>query len=435
MLIVAPMGAGKTLSTLTVLSELVQSGQVRNALIIAPKRVAQSVWVQEASRHGIPLNIRYCEKAVDVKLHLYERLPRGTVPHWVCVCSITRIDEIPHGCWDCVIMDESTLFKNHASKRSKEVRRICNGVPWRIGLTGTPIHNGYEGLWHQCKIIDGGLALGKTLGEFRRRYCYAKYKVNAVVTVYDIAPERVSQLMLDCRNVIYVVRHSAKLPDLLYKDIEVELPATAMRNYREFEQTNVLTFEQEQGEAPYDTPKSLLAFCRTSLGIKLRQYASGTIYLDDVTTGRRPFVDVHREKVRALGELLEAHADFGGVLVAYQFQSELEVLTEHFPDARRIETEQDIKDWNAGKIKVAFVHPASVGHGLNLQYGGHVLVWYTLTYDGELYAQLNKRLHRSGQTEPVSIVHLIAKGTIDSRVLGVLRGKERTASAFVNGEL
>lgn len=420
-LIVAPMGAGKTLATLTATAALIVREGLKNILIIAPKRVASSVWSQEAATFNMGLNVRYCEKALDVKLFLV-----SPEPHKVCVCSVTRIKEIPHGCWDCVIIDESTLMKHKQSLRSKEARRICNKVPHRILLSGTPVHNGYIGLWHQCFLLDGGAALGRTLGEFYRRYCRVKYKVNGVVSIYEVDPAQVDQLMSDCRHLVYIVKNSVALPECLYKNVYIDLPKRRMTEYKTFEETNVLAFEKENGGKPYGgDEKTFLAFSRTSLGMKLRQFASGCVYLDDTN---ETYDVVHTEKIEALKDLRESYD--GGLLVAYGFKSEYEELKKAFPTARRLDTPQDIADWNARKIGMALVHPASVGHGLNLQFGGSVVVWYSLTYDAELYAQLNKRLHRSGQKETVSIIHLIARGTIDEKVLKILQRKESDAETF-----
>lgn len=420
-LVIAPMGAGKTVSTLTALATLIARGDVKNALIIAPKRVATSVWAQEVEKYDMGLNIRFCKDALALKLFLLEPLS-----HRVAVCSVTRIDEIVHGCWDCVIMDESTLFKHKQSKRSKEIRRICNKVPRRIELSGTPIHNGFEGLWHQCFLLDGGAALGKSLTAFRSTYCREKYRVNGVVTVYEINPIMIPQLVNDCRHLVHVVNHNAKLPPILYKNIEIELSAKKRKEYDFFERENVLTYETQSGDSPYASEKTVLAFCRTSLGAKLRQFASGCLYADE---SNKTYDVIHNYKIEALKEIVEGFD--GGILVAYQFKSECEELKKHFPKARKVETDEDIKDWNDGKIPIALVHPASVGHGLNLQFGGHVLVWFSLTYDAELYAQLNKRLHRSGQTETVSVLHLITKDTIDEKVLRVLQNKESNAEIFI----
>lgn len=421
-LIVAPMGAGKTVSTLTALAALVARGDVKNAIIIAPKRVAKSVWVQEVEKYDMGLNIRFCDRALDVKLFLIE-----PASHHIAVCSVTRIDEIPHGCWDCVILDESTLFKHKASKRSAEARRICHKVPRRIELSGTPIHNGFEGLWHQCFLLDGGAALGRSLTVFRQTYCREKYRVNGVVTVYEIDPYMVDALIADCKHLVHVVNSNAKLPPILYKDIRVTLPAKRRAEYDVFEETNVFAYQQENAADPYSgEPKTLLAFCRTSLGMKLRQFASGILYMDENSD---TYEVVHTRKIEALKEIVEGYD--GGILVAYQYISEYKELKKAFPKARKLETDEDIKKWNKGEIPMALVHPASVGHGLNLQFGGHVLVWFSLTYDAELYAQLNKRLHRSGQTETVSVLHLITEGTIDEKVLNVLQTKEANADRFL----
>lgn len=420
-LIVAPMGAGKTISTLTALSTLISRGDVKTALIIAPKRVAMSVWAQEAENLGAHLNIKFCKTALDIKLHLLD-----PAPHCVAVCSVTRIDEIPHGCWDCVIMDESTLFKHKASKRSKEIRRICNKVPYRIELSGTPIHNGFEGLWHQCFLLDGGAALGKSLTSFRGRYMREKYKVNGVVSVYEIDPIRVPEIIRDSKHLVHVVNNNAKLPPILYKDIMIELPKTQMKTYRQFERDALLTYVTTTGNEAYSSVKTLLALCRASLGMKLRQYASGCIYMDD---DYRTYTKIHDKKIEALKDIRETYD--GGILVAYQFNCEYEELKKQFPGAKKLETDADIRAWNDGEIDMALVHPASVGHGLNLQFGGHVLVWFSLTYDAELYAQLNKRLHRSGQIDTVSVLHLVASNTIDEKVLGVLHNKEFNANEFI----
>lgn len=421
-LVVAPMGAGKTLSTLVALREMiVESGrEVDNVLILAPKRVAQNVWVQEALGYNLGLNIRYCDRALDVKLFLLT-----PANHHVCVCSVTRIDEIPHGCWTTVVLDESTLFKHHRSKRSKEVRRICNRVPCRIALTGTPVHNGVEGLWHQCFILDGGKALGRTLGEFRRRYMRIKYQVNGVVSVFEADPAMFPQLLRDSRGVVYRVDADVKLPDCFFKTIEIDFGKRLLSEYRTFEETNVMLYKEETGKDAFAEDKAIVAFSRTSLGMKLRQFASGTVYVDETHSS---YVVKHRLKIDMLKDIVESRER--GILVAYQFKCEEKELRAAFPTARRIDTQRDVDDWNAGRIDVALVHPASVGHGLNLQFGGNTLVWFSLTYDGELYSQLNKRLHRTGQKDPVSVVHLIAKGTIEERILKILQRKEQTANSF-----
>lgn len=424
LLVVAPMGAGKTLATLTAIYELTKStaSRVRRVLILAPKRVAQCVWVQESQQFfGTSLNIRYCERAADVKLHLIT-----PAPHHIAVCSVTRIDELPHGCWDMVVMDESTLFKHKRANRSTEARRICNGVVRRVALTGTPIHNGHEGLWHQCFLLDAGKALGRTLTEFRNRYEYIKYRVNGVVSVYELDPARFPALLRDVRPLVHVVNPTIDLPECLYKTVRIEMPEAQMKQYRKFEAENVTTFEEQTGTQAYsEDPKTLVAFSRTSLGMKLRQFASGLVYTDE---SHKSYTVAHTAKLTFLKDF--AGTVDGNIIVMYQFQSELAELKKTFPAGRQLTDDKDVEDWNKGKIRVAFAHPASIGHGLNLQFGGHTMIWFSLTYDAELYAQANKRLHRSGQSQPVSIVHLITKDTIEERVLKILQKKEDSAKTF-----
>jgi len=390
---------------------------IKNVLIIAPKRVAHSVWVQESEDCDMGLNIRFCKLALDIKMFLLE-----PETHHVAVCSVTRIDEIPHGCWDMVIIDESTLFGNKMSKRSKEVRRICKQVKRRVLLTGTPVHGGYEKLWHQIFLLDGGKALGTSLTKFREKFMRVKYTVKGVVTIWEMNPQTLLELHNSIRHLVYVVRDSVKMPEALYKTIHVDLPIKRRAEYDEFERESILDFKEDSGEL---TDKTLVAFAASSRGIKLRQLASGCVYADETNT---TFSVTHKEKIEALKEL-RSLVD-SPLLVVYAFQSELTTLRKTFPDAKKLDTDQDIKDWNAKKIPVALVHPASVGHGLNLQFGGYTVVWYSLTYDAELYAQVNKRLDRRGQTFIVSILHLIARGTIEEKILKVLRKKESIAEEF-----
>lgn len=417
-MIVAPMGAGKTLATLHALEQL---PELRRVLVIAPKRVAQSVWVQEAEKFQSSLHVRFCLRALDVKLFLMEPSDRK-----LCVCSVTRIGEIPHGCWDAVILDESTLFKHPRSIRSKQARRICNKVPYRILLTGTPIHNGYEGLWHQCLLVDGGAALGRSLTEFRRRYERVKFQVNGVVSVYEVDPQKTHLLAQDCRPIVCVVRNYVALPPILYKTIAVALPDAVLARYKDFEASSVLTYREQTGTDAFDgKERTLIAFSRASLGLKLRQFASGFLYTDEQCV---QYQRLHRAKIETLRDIAEAQDR--PILVAYQFRSELAELQASFPRSRTLDTAADIEEWNAGCIPMGLVHPQSCGHGLNLQDGGCTLVWFSLTYDAELYAQLNKRLHRRGQCDTVSILHLVAAATIDERIMKVLLKKQTEANMF-----
>lgn len=453
LLISSPMGSGKTLATLTALDTLIFREGVRNVLIIAPKRVARSVWAQEARKYKLGLNCTFCDRALDFKFFLME-----PTHHRVAVASVTKIDEIPHGCWDMVIVDESTLFGNKMAKRSREARRIMNRVPRRVLLTGTAVHRGYEKLWHQIFLLDGGAALGKSLTSFRSTYMRIKYQVNGVVTVWEINPDMLPILHNRVRDLVYVPEVDVKLPPVFYKNIFVDLPEKRMAEYKAFETTAVLQFREDIEAAyrestektltlhgsqagmardmaskikythkdPYTDTKTLVAFAASSKGVKLRQLATGCVYADETN---KTYSVTHREKIEALREIVETTE--GGVLVAYQFISEYEELRKAFPMARRLDTAEDIAAWNRGEIKIVVSHAQSLGHGLNLQHGGSVVVWYSPTYDAEIYAQFNARLPRPGQTaDAVSVLHLVSRGTIEEKMLTIVAQREHVAEKF-----
>lgn len=416
LLLVSAMGSGKTVSTLVAVRQLVDSGEVRNVLIIAPKSVAFGVWPDENEQHGIGLNLRYCYRERDIVNFMAEQNC-----HHVCVCSVTMIAEIPHKGmhWDMVILDESTLFKHKSSARSKEARRLCNGVYRRLLLTGTPIHNGYENLWHQMFLLDGGKALGKSLTSFRVRYMYESHKISGVVTVYKVRPGMDEVILKDTAHLIYVADYDLELTGLMYKNIYVELPEKVYTSYIALDTIGVTRLDDTK----------LVAYSQSAEGAKLRQIASGQVIPTTENPKNAGYKVAHREKLNAVRDIASTASD--GVLVAYQFKGELAELRKAFPDARTITCKEDIVAWNNGEIPVALVHPDSVGYGLNLQYGGCTVVWYTLTLNGELYAQLNKRLHRPGQTQPVTVVHILTRSTIDIPILKMLERKQAEADKFV----
>lgn len=445
LLVVAPMGSGKTISTNVAIGlEVFTKPDIKNVLIIAPKRVAMSVWVQENEKYSMGLNMRFCLRALDIKLFLSE--PDS---HHVCVCSVTRISEIPHGCWDWIISDESTLFGNKSSKRSWHMRRLCTknitpklkGLPeyWPLAdhrvkkktlLTGTPIHGGYEKLWHQIFLLDGGSALGTSLTSFRENFMRVKYQMAGVTTVYEMREELIPRLWRAISHLVYIVRANVKLPPILYKDIPINLPDKRLKEYAIFENESVLRFREETGTNALDgSVKSLVTFAQSAHGSKLRQLASGCVYVDE---SKDKYSVTHTEKIEAVKEILDYYD--GGILIAYNFTSEYKEVCKHFPFARKLETSADIADWNAGKIRIAIGHSMSLGHGLNLQFGGSTILWYSPTYDAELYAQFCARVARSGQVNPVSILHFITFGTIDEKINKVLNKKILTANEFLKNE-
>lgn len=421
LLLISPIASGKTLSVLTALMSQSYLGRIKNALIIAPKRVAMSTWVQEARKFGMPYNIAFCKTSADIKLHLMQD------GFNVCVCSVTRIKDIPHGCWDMVVGDESSLFGNKKSDRSKEARRICNGVQRRVLMTGTLAYGGFEKLWHQVFLLDAGKSLGKTLTEFRTRYMQVKYNLPGKVTVYELRAGADTEIYEAIKHITHVVKKGADMPEALHEVRYIDLPPSRLSEYQQFERDSVLRFKEEEGKEAFASDKTLVAFASSTRGIKLRQLASGYVYTDVERTAYSAF---HNAKMEALKEIIET-AD-RGVMVAYEFISEYQELKKCFPNARKLETPKDIEDWNAGRIHVVLCHRQSLAHGLNLQFGGSTLVWFTPDYDAETVDQLNGRLVRPGQTDIVSIIYLLARDTIDSRVLRIALNKIDKAKSFIN---
>lgn len=421
LIINAPMGAGKTISTLTALTALILRGELTNVLIVAPKRVALSVWAQEVEKFAMPLNLRVCKRGTDAMLYLCEPLT-----HRIAVMSVTRIAEIPHGCWDCVVVDESTLYGNYKSQRSAEMRRIIKDVPRRVLLTGTPVHGGYEKLWHQIALVGGASLIGKNITAFRNRWMMEQGSVRGVYSRWVMNPTMIEPLMQAVKPLVYIAGIDVELPPVLHKDVILDMTRARMDEYKKFEHTSYLTFREEKGvDAQSGGLKELAAFAASARGSKLRQLATGCVYADETND---TYSVTHAVKIEALRELREGYD--GGLLVAYQFKSELKELKKAFPEGKTLDGAAEIDAWNRGEISMLFTHAMSAGHGLNLQFGGHVVVWYSPTYDAEVYAQFNARLPRRGQTNTVSIIHLLMRSTIEQRVRQALISKENVARNF-----
>ena len=318
--------------------------------------------------------------------------------------------------YDTIVIDELSSFKNAGSIRFKSLRKVRPYVDRVIGLTGTPVPNSYIDLWSQIFLLDRGERLEKTLTKFRQKYCQTITR--PTFTEYKIRPESVKEI--DTAIADICISMSAKdylqLPPVTYIDRPVVLTIKEKAAYEEMAREAVLEYRD----------KTIMAVNAAAVTNKLLQIANGCVYDEE---GRAN--TIHDQKLDELEQLIEEAAG-QPVLVYYSFRSDLARIKGRFPQARMLDTDQDIKDWNEGKIPIFLAHPASAGHGLNLQDGGSVIIWFGLTWSLELYQQANARLNRQGQKKPVRIYHIIAKDTIDERVLKVLQMKDNNQAALLD---
>lgn len=411
------LGLGKTVSTLTAVLDLIESFSVHKVLVIAPLRVANSVWAQEVRKwdHLKSLRVSVCTGAAKNRLAALQMdadvyvINRENV-EWLVEQYGTRWP------FDMVVIDESSSFKNASSKRFKAMRRVLPYTNYMVLLTGTPSPNGLIDLWAQIYLIDFGQALGRTMTSYKQRFFEQDYMG------YNFEPREGSDKSIQNLISPFTVHMSAEdyldLPSRIDLTIKTQMPEADLKRYKDFERS--LLAELEDGEV-------VEAMTAAVLANKLLQYANGSLYTDD----KRNWSEIHKTKLDALAEILEDNAG-ENVLVSYNYKFDLERLLKRFPDAVVLDKEQSTIDrWNAGEIKMLLAHPASAGHGLNLQSGGSLIVWFGLTWSLEYYLQFNARLHRQGQTKPVRVIHIVTENTIDERVLSVLMSKERTQNSLL----
>lgn len=420
-------GLGKTVSTLTAIQELREMGFIDKVLIIAPKKVAQVTWKDEINNwehlKGLRISVidgtaaqRRAAMMADADIYT---VSRDNVVWLVVEHGGVKLP------YDMVVIDELSSFKNYASKRFKALRRVRKFIPRVVGLTGTPAPNGLIDLWAQMFLIDEGKRLGKTITDYRDRFFTAGRRNGGIVYQWDLkspaeeTEQKISDLIKDI-CISMSAEDYLKMPDkLMYYD-RVKLSDKDFKAYKTFEREQVLEFI-ESGE-------TITAASAAALSNKLQQFANGAMYDAD-----RKVLQLHDEKVEKLKELVEA-ANGQPVLVAYSFKHDLDKIMEALKEYKpvKLEKPEQIADWNAGKINVLVTHPASAGHGLNLQKGGHIMIWYGLTWALELYQQFNARLYRQGQKKPVSIHHIIATDTVDEKIIKSLDGKDTTQRSLMD---
>ena len=413
------MGMGKTVSTLTAINELKYNyWQIDKVLVIAPLRVAKMTWSDEVQqwRHLQNLKVsivcgdlKQRKKALTVKADIYT-INRENVP-WLVSYLGRKWD------FDMVVIDESSSFKNHRSQRFKALRRMRPLISRIVELTGTPAPNGLMDLWSQIYLLDGGKRLGRTITQYRQMYFYPGQSSGHIVFNYEPKENAKQEIYKKIADICVSLKSEdyLNLPDVIYNKVYVRLPDKILQQYREFEKELVLDM----------TGDTITASSAAVLTGKLLQFASGAIYNED-----KQAVFIHDAKLDALEEICEI-SEGKNIMVMYWYQHDAVRLLDRFPDARVLKSVQDLRDWNEGKIKMALLHPASAGHGLNLQHGGNIIVWFSITWNLELYQQANKRLHRPGQKNKVIIHHLIAKNTEDERVMQALTDKAGGQNAML----
>jgi len=412
------MGLGKTVSTLTATADLLDGCMVDRVLVIAPLRVANAVWSQEARdwSHLRRLKVVVCTGSERQRLTALQKtsdvyvINRENVP-WLVEHYKTKWP------FDAVIIDESSSFKSQAAQRWKALRRVLPMIDYMVLLTGTPAPNSLLDLWAQQYLIDQGAALGKTFTAYKQRFFDADF-MGYKFSPKAGAAEKIHALLADSW-ISMAASDYLELPERIDLVEPVYLPPAVLKAYLDFERT--LLAELPDGQEIEASSAAVLAN-------KLLQWCNGATYTDD----KGNWSPLHAAKLDALAEIIDDNPG-ETVLVAYNYKSDLARIRERFPDAVVLDKDPaTIARWNAGEIPMLLAHPASAGHGLNLQQGGALCVWYGLSWSLELYQQFNARLHRQGQTRPVRIVHLVASGCIDERVMAVLGQKDAQQNALLD---
>lgn len=416
------MGLGKTVSTLTAIQHLWYIGEVSKVLVIAPKMVADTTWRDEVDKwdHLFLRTVRMTgtkrqrERAMDEDGEIYV-LSRNNVV-WLLDFLTERKRAFP---FDMVVLDELTSFKNHQSLRFKALKKLTTSKQRIVGLTGTPTPKGLIDLWAQVYCVDRGKRLGLFITKYRQRWFNEVIRNNIPIKTWpkEGAEEEILSLLKD---ISLTMRSSdyLSLPDKIEITKTVELPEAILKKYRKFKNEKVL-------EALKEGDQTTAASAAVLIG-KLAQFADGAVYTDGDGVE-----EIHKEKLTALGEILESTES--PVLCFYQFQHDMDRIMKEFGSlGPKVYTGQaELREWNEGKIRLLLAHPASAAFGLNMQYGGNVIVWFSTGWNLEYYQQGNARLHRQGQSKPVLIYRIIVKDTVDEDMLASIESKETNQNNII----
>ena len=413
------MGLGKSVISLSAINELVLDYfDVSRTLVIAPLRVAISTWPDEIKKWD---HLKYLSYSV-VTGSEKERLDALKKPAHIYVINRENVDWLITKSgfkwfFDMVVIDELSSFKSYQAKRFKSLLKVRPKVKRIVGLTGTPSSNGLMDLWAEFRLLDMGERLGRYITHYRQNFFVPDKRNQQMIFSYkpkDGAEKQIYSLISDI-TISMKSKDFLKMPECIMNEVVVSLSEKEQKPYDSLKKDMVLSVGDDEIDA----------INAAALSSKLLQMASGAVYNDD-----KESIHIHDRKLDALEDLIEG-ANGKPVLVAYWFKHDLERIKERF-DVREIKTSKDITDWNNGKISAAVIHPASAGHGLNLQLGGSTLIWFSLTWSLELYQQTNARLYRQGQKDTVVIHHIVSKGTIDEDVMKALNAKEKIQDALID---
>lgn len=420
------LGLGKTISTLTAIDELMYDYcEINSVLVIAPKRVAETVWAEEAAKweHTRHLVISKVMGSENKRLDALKKpadiyvVSRDNVA-WLCNVFASRLP------FDMVVIDELSSFKSHQSQRFKSLRMTRPFMKRVVGLTGTPAPNSLIDLWPQMYLIDRGERLGKTITQYRARYFrpgksngYVVYSYDILAGASDMIQEKISDICISMKASDYL-----DMPERTDNFITVTMSDELKKEYNKFKNDNIIKLIDDNGTTEINAVNA------ASLVNKLLQFANGSVYDEDKNVHK-----IHTLKLEALKEIIE-NSNGQPILVAWTYQFDRDAILKAFSayKPRQLKTADDINDWNAGNIQLMLAHPASAGHGLNLQAGGSIIVWYGLTWSLELYQQFNARLYRQGQTKHVTIHHIVTSGTYDEEVINAINRKDKNQNRLLD---
>lgn len=413
-------GLGKTAITLAAIKKLkYEMLAVNKVLVIAPKKVAESTWIAERDDWAELQCLRIVKVLGGEKQRL-RALDETADIYLINRENVVWLVEHYRNAWpfDMVVIDESSSFKNHSAKRFKAMAKARPHINRIVELTGTPSPNNLMDLWTQIYLLDQGERLGKYFTRFREAFFRAGGMTSAGVA-YNWIPRkhaqedilnRISDICMSMKSEDYL-----QLPEIVYDDVSVELSNDARQKYDKFEKDMILELDETE----------ITAMSAASLTGKLLQLSNGAVYDND-----GQWQEIHICKLEALDELIERIGQ--PCIIYYQYKHDLERILSRHSEARVLKTDVDVHDWNAKKIDILLAHPASAGYGLNLQRGGHHIIWYGFTWNYEQYFQANKRLHRQGQKKPVIVHHLICQQTMDTDVLKALKKKKCGQDAVID---